>query len=295
MKRIWAAFCQPWAILPERLAEIQDYLNRRVALATDAFPEDYEPPQLAAGLRDGSYQTIGKTALIPMLGTLLDRAGAMEAASGAVSMQSIRASLARARDDRSIRSIVLQIDSPGGTVAGTVELASDVAALKGQKKVIAVADKMAASAAYWIGSQAQEFHVSPSGQVGSIGVIAAHIDQSKMEELVGLKTSLVASSKFKAEFDPSIPLSDDARAELQAKVNQYHGQFVKAVAKGRGVSEARVESDFGQGRMVLAKDAVNAGMADGVSTLDQVLRRLGADDGGRMGREAAARVAELGL
>ncbi len=105
-------------------------------------------------------------------------------------------------------------------------------------------------------------------------MLAQHEDHSQEDKLAGIKTTLVRAGKFKAEANPYEPLSDDAREELQHKVDSYHALFVRDVAKGRAMSEARVRSDFGKGRMLLANDAVKTGMADGVEPLDQVVKRL---------------------
>ena len=133
---------------------------------------------------------------------------------------------------------------------------------------------MAASAAYWIATAADEVVVSPSGQVGSIGVFAAHEDISKALEDEGVAVTLVSAGKFKTEGTPFQPLSSDARAKMQQMVDEFYGMFTNAVARNRDVATSTVKNGFGEGRMVLAQDAVSAGMADGVATLDQTLARL---------------------
>jgi capsid assembly protease len=293
-------YSTPWAILPEKLVEIEAFVRGK---ASGAF-DDCDGVDFAAGPSGSGYQQYGKVAVVPINGTILPRVGPLERMSGATSSVELGATMDRLAGDKSVKAVVLAIDSPGGSVFLLPEAAAKVASLAGQKKVVAVADAIAASAAYWLATQASEIFVTPSGQIGSIGVIAAHLDQSKADELRGERTTLVTSSRYKGELDSSLPLSAEARDALQSSVNQYHQMFVRAVAKGRGVSEARVEADFGQGRMKLAKDAVAAGMADGIATVEQVLRRLGAEggtsgagafDGGRLQREALARCAELGL
>jgi len=117
--------------------------------------------------------------------------------------------------------------------------------------------------------------VTPSGEVGSIGVVAAHMDISKMAESAGLKVTLVSAGKYKTEGNQFEPLSDEARAALQVRVDDYYAMFVKAVARNRGVSPADVRNGFGEGRVVGAKQAVALGMADRVATLDETLARLG--------------------
>ncbi len=178
--------------------------------------------------------------------------------------------------DDSIKAIVLEIDSPGGSVAGLTELAAKIAAAKGQKKVVAVANTMAASAAYWLGSQAQEFYVTPSGEVGSIGVWTMHVDQSKAIEEMGLKLTLISAGKYKVEGNPWEPATEEMVAFTQGQVDGYYDQFVRAVASGRGVPQKAVREGFGQGRMLMAVPAQTENMVDGVASLDEVLGLLGA-------------------
>jgi capsid assembly protease len=151
---------------------------------------------------------------------------------------------------------------------------SEIYNSRGTKKIVAVANGMAAWAAYWIGTAADELWVTPSGQVGSIGVFAAHEDIPKALEEEGVKVTLVSAGKYKTEAMPYEPLSAEARASMQRMVDDFHTMFVAAVARNRGVATSTVKHGFGDGRMVLAQDAVRAGMADGVATLDQTLARL---------------------
>jgi signal peptide peptidase SppA len=154
------------------------------------------------------------------------------------------------------------------------ELASEIMAARGSKPIIAQANPMAASGAYWIASACDELVVTPSGDVGSIGVYTAHQDVSALQEKMGVKTTLVSAGEYKVERNPFQPLSDDAQAEMQARVDTIYESFVQAVADGRGVDAETVTNDFGKGRMMLAAQAVKAGMADSVGTFDETLARL---------------------
>jgi signal peptide peptidase SppA len=189
------------------------------------------------------------------------------------SLSAIAAQVSRAAADPDVAGIVLDVDSPGGTVAGTSEAAAAVAAAAQQKPVIACVNTLAASAAYWIASQASEIVMSPSADVGSIGAMVMHVDYSKALEDAGIHVTMVRSeqSPKKNESHPFAPLSDEARANLQSRVNDSGADFIRAVAGGRKVSQAKVKEEFGQGRMFGAKDAMSRGMADRVATLDQVI------------------------
>jgi signal peptide peptidase SppA len=208
----------------------------------------------------------------------MHRAGILAQSSGGVSAESLGAQLDALVADRQVRAICMVFDTPGGAVTGVPELAKKIFDFRGDKKIVGIADAFAASAGYWLASQCRELSVAPSGQVGSIGVLAAHVDESKAEEMAGLKTTIVSAGRYKAEFDPSAPLSDEARAELQSKVDDYYQMFTDSVARGRGVAESRVRNNFGEGRMATAKQAVGRQMADRVETLQQLLTRLNAGD-----------------
>lgn len=215
----------------------------------------------------------GRIAVLPIAGPLLPRGGTSWFGAWR-GMDSIRAQLGALAADSDVTAIVLDIDSPGGTVAGAAETAAAVAAAASKKKVIAVANPQAASAAYWIGSQASEFVAAPGAEVGSIGVLSMHADVSQALQQAGVTMSVIRSAKFKGEGMPFSPLSDDARAFMQSRVDEAHGDFVRAVAAGRRTTQADVKDNFGEGRTVSATSAVKAGMADRIATLDSVIAGL---------------------
>ena len=223
-------------------------------------------------------QSYGGVSVIGIRGVISHRANLMSQISGGTSVEKLTAQFRQAVGDASVKAIVFDVDSPGGSVAGVPELADEIYKARGQKKSIAVANGMAASAAYWLAASAGEMVVIPSGQVGSIGVFAAHEDISKALEAEGIKVSLISAGKYKTDGSPYEPLSDSARADLQSKVDAFYGMFVKSVARGRRVSQDDVRSGFGQGRMVLAAQAMKEGMADRVATMDDTLARLGAGE-----------------
>lgn len=265
----------PWAILPEKLEEMRALLRvkaRGGEVSADQIRE------ITAARRADGVQMVGRIALLPVFGVIAQRVGMMGEASGGVGTEALGARLDALMNDREVKSIVMVFDSPGGSVYGVQELGDKIRGYRAAKKIVGVADSVAASAAYWLLSQTAEVNVTPSGQVGSIGVIIAHEDWSAAMEQAGVKVSYITSSAYKAEGAPEFPLSDEARADLQAKVNHYHSAFVGAIAKGRGVTEHKVSTGYGEGRMVTAQDAVDRGMADRVATLETVLRRLGAGE-----------------
>jgi signal peptide peptidase SppA len=174
-----------------------------------------------------------------------------------------------------VGTIVFDIDSPGGSTSGIAEVAEEIFKARGQKKMIAVSNTLMASAAYWIGSAADEIVVSPSSATGSIGVYTVHVDFSKQNEMLGVNPTYITAGKYKAETNEDQPLSSEAEAYLQSIVDDYYSLFAGAVAKHRSVNKSDVANGFGQGRVVTAKKAVELGMADRVATLSQVLEKLG--------------------
>lgn len=265
-----AAYNTPWAILPEKLAGILNFLELRAA-GMRLTDEEIQAITAARPAPRG----VGSIAVLPVFGTIAYRANMFSEASGGTSIQKLTAQFRQALADPSVKAIVFDVDSPGGSVEGVDELASEIYSARGTKKIVAVANTIAASAAYWLASAAEEFSVTPSGEVGSIGVFAAHEDDSELLTSMGVKMTLVSAGKFKTEGNPFEPLSDEARAALQSRVDEYYGMFVKAVARNRGVTETSVRKGFGEGRMVGAKQAKAEGMVDRVATLDETLERFG--------------------
>ena len=173
--------------------------------------------------------------------------------------------------DPDIGRVILDVDSPGGQVGGVEELAREIYQARGQKPVTAIANGLAASAAYWIATAADEFVVTPSGQVGSIGVFGMHQDVSAALEKDGVKVTMVSAGKYKTEGNPFEPLTDEARAAMQGMIDEYYSLFVDAVARNRGVDAAAVRGGFGEGRVVTAQAAVRLGMAARVAPFDEVV------------------------
>lgn len=264
----------PWAILETTLRAIQETLA--VYASGRELTEEEIQARIGSGpARRDSYVTAGNVAVIPIYGVITPRADVFSEMSGGTSTDRLRESIAAAANDPEITSILLDVDSPGGSVSMLQETAAAIRDARKAKPVVAVANSMAASAAYHLASQASEFLVTPSGSVGSIGVIAAHDDVSALQEKLGVKTTLVTAGKNKAELSPFKPLTDDAKAQIQKIVDTHYAAMTQDIARGRRVSVDTVRSEqFGQGRMLLAKDAVAAGLVDGVATFDATLTRL---------------------
>lgn len=218
------------------------------------------------------FQRLERSAIIPITGTLVPRGGGfLDELLGLTGLDAIGRSFDEAMRDDYVDRIVLVIDSPGGSVFGVEELARKILAGRDQKRIVAMADGYAASAAYHIGAAASEFVVSPSSLTGGICVYRAHEDVSRHLDKTGYKVTLISAGKHKVEGNPYEPLSRTARAAIQSEVNEYYRKFVEVVAAGRQVTPAQVRSGFGRGRVVGSREAVAQGMADRVATLGTVL------------------------
>jgi signal peptide peptidase SppA len=290
-----AVLSRPWAIKKDSVewAAITEILSSR--LAGERFSEDEIEQRLAAVPRRqvSAPSSAGEdryVSVIPIHGVLMPRASLMSEMSGGQSVAQLSAAFNEAvTDDRAV-AIVLDVDSPGGMVDGIPEFAAQIRAARGTKPIVAIADTIAASAAYWLAVQADEVSVTPSGEVGSIGVFSEHESWAKFWETTGVEHTYISAGKYKTEANEYEPLSEDAQAHIQAIVDDYYGMFVNDVAKGRGVKASEVRSGYGQGRVLTASMARAAGMVDRIETLGAVLDRLSRSSGRRQGRSALADV-----
>lgn len=249
----------PWALDRAVLAELVTY-----AQSGEHISAAVRQPQ--------APRSAGAIGVIPIHGVIEHRSSFLLELFGGTSVEDIRGQLRAAIADPQISAIVLDIDSPGGGVAGITELATEIRNARAQKRIVAVANTTAASAAYWLASQAHQLLVSPSGQAGSIGVYAVHFDVSRALDAEGVTPTIISAGERKADGNEFEPLSDEARTEMQKRVDAFYAQFVNDVAKGRGVPVATVKADYGQGSVLLAPDALRAHMVDGIGTLDDALR-----------------------
>lgn len=214
-------------------------------------------------------------AIMPVTGTLVSRSGYLSAASGLTSYGDIGDAVEAAALDPRVRGIVLDIDSPGGEVGGLFDLVERIAALakEGGKPIWAIAGEAALSAAYAVASAAGRIYVTQTGEAGSIGVVAVHVDESGADRMAGLSWTFVHAGERKIDGNPHEPLSPRARADAQADVDRLYDRFVALVARNRGLAPEVVRAT--EAAVYRGDLAVKAGFADRVGTLRDVVADLG--------------------
>lgn len=263
-----------WAIDPAKMHELLSVLAYRAAGHT------FTPEEIQARIGEPKppiASRSGGVAVVPLRGVIAHRMGGMDDASGGMSTERFRGMLAQAVADTSVGTIVLDVDSPGGTVPGVAEAAADVFAAREHKHIIGVANSKMSSAAYWIASQAHEVVGIPSAfepSIGSIGVFMVHKDLSEALAKEGIKVEFISAGKHKIDVTPLAPLTDEQRAMIQTTVDTAYAAFVKDVARGRGVSATDIRNGYGEGRALSAKDAKAAGLIDRIATMDEVIGKL---------------------
>lgn len=284
MKRAYLlaqALSTPWAMAPNHLDNLLNALTRwtyGIGASDEVMASIHADMEARVARQSESARAAGSSiAVIPVSGAIVNRAASADQVSGGglCSAERLSGMLNAALAEPAVGGILLDIDSPGGGVFGVEELANEIRSARDQKPIFAFANGLAASAAYWIGAAATKFYSVPTGQVGSIGVYTAHQDVSKALEIAGVKTTMISAGRRKVEGNSFEPLTDESRASIQGMVDDYYSMFVKSVAKSRGVTPSQVRDDMGEGAVVAASKAKDAGMIDGVATLPEVVGLLG--------------------
>lgn len=262
-----------WAVDDERFMQmlhrvgsmdLRAHVQAQQPHAAEHADAQIERTQVAGGGASG-----GAVAVIDINGSLTKYGSSLSAAG---SMIRLRQAVRAAAKDSEITAIVLRIDSPGGTVAGTKDLADAVAEAARSKPVHAYVEDLTASAAYWIAAQADKvFANNPTALIGSIGVFAVVYDLSEAAAKEGIEVLVFKSGKFKGAGVPGSKITEEQRAMFQTRVDQITEHFVEAVKAGRGMSEKRVRQIVADGGVYLATEAQERGLIDGVKAFDEVL------------------------
>lgn len=222
--------------------------------------------------RDHGFDMAGPVAIVPVHGTLVQKLGSLRPFSGMTGYDGIRQAFTAALTDPEVEAIVLDVDSPGGEVAGCFDLVDLIYQSRGEKPIHAILSECAYSAAYAIASAADVISVPRTGGTGSVGVICLHVDYSQALADAGLKVTLITYGARKADGYPEIPLSDKAFARFQSDVDDMGELFVQTVARNRGLDAGRIRDT--QASTYLGQTGVTVGLADAVAAPDAAFRSL---------------------
>lgn len=289
IRRVVETVCSMvWAIEEQALNAIVEVLQLRAE--GYAFTEDEVQSRILAKHRlkagpltdsiddddddDDGPTRAGSVAILPLTGILAPRLNYFQQISGGTSTQEFAGWFKEALADDKVTSIVLLVDSPGGDAKGNEELAQLIRESRGQKPIIAVVDGLAASAAYYIASAADKIVVSPSSEVGSIGTYMIHGESSRADANAGRQYTVIKAGENKAIGNSVEPLTSGAKSVLQERIDDFNALFVNAVAKNRGVNADFVQKNFGQGKVMIAAKAIEAGLADRIGNLETVVAEL---------------------
>jgi signal peptide peptidase SppA len=267
---------RPWAITAEGMTTIREIVERRImGHALDRTELDALAARNGKPLENTRRTEVrGSTAIIDVSGPIFRYANLFTEVSRATSVEGLATDLTAAADNPAVDQILLNIDSSGGQVDGVMELADMVRATNAKKPVTAYVDGLAASGAYWIASAASRIVTSESGFLGSIGVVASITDNRAAQERQGVKRYEIVSSQ--SPFKRPDPATEAGRSQILEVVNSLADLFIGRVAQFRNVSVERVANDFGQGKIVPARQAIAAGMADEISGFEPLVARLAA-------------------
>lgn len=262
-------FDTPLLIAPQKLEVILGVLAPR--LGVDA-PELVAAVASQPAVRKPYEVTQDGIAVIPIEGTLVHKAYGLDAVSGLCSYVELQREIEDAATDPAIKAILLDIDSPGGEVAGVFELADTIYAARSVKPVVAVANADAFSGAYLLASAAERVYAGQTSGLGSIGVIVTHLDVSGSDEKRGYKYTTIHAGARKADFNPHMPLSEEAFAAIEAHVNRTYEMLVEAVCRNRGLSVAAIRDT--EAALYFGGDAITARLADRLGTRKDALADL---------------------
>ena len=229
-------------------------LQRSVKMAAD------DPLDLNVKIEDATYNVFNSVAIIPIKGTISKNVSELEKIFfGIIDIDNISQMFSAASNDNDVESIVLDINSPGGNVAGIAEIYNQIAA--SSKPVISFTDETTASAAYWIASAADAIYITKSADIGSVGVFASFVDYSKYYEQQGLKREVIVStgSKYKGAGIEGSALSDDQKEQIQKEVDYIKNMFVEDVNAKRNITKENLA-----GQVFIGDQAITSGYADSI-------------------------------
>jgi len=270
-----ADYFQPWAIHEQTfraaVARIGAIDLRLHVERSQQDPQAASPSVSSRSSRGRGYQITDRgVAVVLVSGPLMKFVSSLcDGTSTVYLRQQIRA----AAGDKEVGAILLHIDSPGGTVSGTADLADEVKRAASKKPVYAFIEDLGASAAYWVASQATQVFANRTAAVGSIGTYGVIWDQSARAAMQGIKVHVLRAGAYKGAAEPGTEITPEQLAEWQRVIDEYNQFFLKAVAAGRPLSLAEVRA-LADGRVHIGQAAVDAKLIDGIQTLDDTLQAI---------------------
>lgn len=255
-------------------ASLHDYLEAMEGAEAYTSPTDPGEEDKVPRL----FELQGDIGVISVKGPLTNRDAWYNSLLGITSYNDIREAVIHAAQSPDVAQILLDVDSGGGAVNGVADTANLIRMVHDKvKPVAAFTDGTMASAAYWLGSSAGKVYASKTAMVGSIGVIATHMERSKMLKEAGIGVTVMRAGKYKALANGVEPLTEEAKAQMQAHLDAAYKVFVQHVAEARNVSYDLADSQMAQGREFMGEAAVGAGLIDGLESYDTVFNRLSKD------------------
>lgn len=274
----------PWLMTEDGINRVLSILERHMFDDEDEIGRHIDLLGLDDDAEASGPQIINGVGVLNLEGPVFPKANLMTELSGATSLETFRNDFRTLLSDSSVHSILLNVDSPGGVSDLVMETAREIREARDVKPVVSIANTMAASAAFWLASQASEFYITDSGLTGSLGVYTVHLDDSEQLKNRGITKTVIKAGKSKAAGEE--PLNDSTKANLQASVDYLYEDFINEVAKGRNLDSDFVRSNFGEGGIVTPRDALEVGMVDGIKTYDSLLGELSMN-GGVVGNASA--------
>ncbi len=257
-----------WAMEPLSFRCLAEQLSR-IDLAAHVINE--KPPEMKSALEKVPARNGQSVAIVKVMGTLMK---SQSSVGGGTSTVQLRRDIRQAATDQEVSAILLAIDSPGGTSAGTDDLASEVRMAAKQKPVWAHIDDLGASAAYWVASQASQiFANSPTAQVGSIGTFMVVYDMSEAAANEGIKVHRFATGPLKGAGARGTVLTEEQRAHLQQLTDETQSSFDAGVKRGRSLTDRQL-ADVRTGGVWTAQNAINMKLIDGIRPLGKTLDEL---------------------
>lgn len=272
-------FDAPLLIHPGKLVAAMTAVGGRLVEGGVTFDGDIEPVNHVAFGRLGdrlgraydregiqTFDVIEGVAVIPIEGSLVHKGAYVGMSSGRTSYQGIQTQVARATRDDRVKAVVFEVDSFGGEAAGAFETADMIAALSQVKPTLSILTDFAFSAAYLMAAAARQIVAPATGGAGSIGAVVMHTDFSRQLENAGVKVTILAAGKYKADGNPAMPLSDDVKQRVLAKLEAGRQTFAESVGRYRGKRFTKEQALATEAASYSGADAKALGMIDGVGS-----------------------------